>query len=150
MAQILQTIDEYIVKNRKKDTIWIVFNTVYNDVHTLKKELDAKDFLKYLNKKFTDTKAQKEFLDFMASELPDVKITQVFDLVSPNYLHYPYLGSYAIDVDKDSKEYKKIIEKYEDSFGEPLNNNAVLWISSYEKAEKIYKKRKKLWEAELD
>lgn len=37
MAQIIYTIDEYIVKERKRDTYWLVFNTVYNDVHAFKK-----------------------------------------------------------------------------------------------------------------
>ena len=56
MPLILQTIDEYTVKERKKDTYWLVFNTVYNDVHAFKKELDSEDgFSLYLDKKNTDT-----------------------------------------------------------------------------------------------
>lgn len=37
MPQILKTIEEYVVEDRKRDTFFMVFNTVYNDVHTLSK-----------------------------------------------------------------------------------------------------------------
>ena len=51
MPQILQTIDEYIVKERKRDTFWLVFNTVYNDIHAFNKKLNSEDaFSLYLDK----------------------------------------------------------------------------------------------------
>ena len=39
MPQILYTIDEYIATIRKKTSIWIVFNTVYNDIHAFGKKI---------------------------------------------------------------------------------------------------------------
>ena len=38
MPIALYTIEEYVVKERKRDTYWLVFNTVYNDIHAFKKE----------------------------------------------------------------------------------------------------------------
>ena len=96
----------------------------------------------YLNKKYTDDEAQKEFLTFMQECCPDVKILKVFDLVSSSYLAYPYLGSYAIDVNIDSPEYKTIIEKYGNPYEEiPLSNNAVIWVMDYEEAQKFHAER---------
>ena len=148
MAQSLYTIDEYIATVRKRTSIWIVFNTVYNDVHAFNKEFEGTE--SYLNKKYTDYKAQKEFLAFMQECCADVKILQVFDLVSSNHIIYPYLGSYAIDIDPDSFEYKKIIEKYGDPYDElPPTNNAVIWVMSYEEAQKFYEERKAMLEGEF-
>ena len=151
MPQILYTIDEYIATVRKKTSIWIVFNTVYNDVHAFGKELEDMRTDLYLNKKYTDYEAQKEFLAFMKECCPNVKVLEVFDLVSSNYLIFPYLGSYAIDVDIDSPEYKKIIAKYEDPYTEtPLSNSAVIWIMEYEEAVKFHKEREELIEGEFN
>jgi hypothetical protein len=148
MAQPLYTIDEYIATVRKRTSIWIVFNTVYNDVHAFNKEFEGTE--SYLNKKYTDYKAQKEFVAFMQECCADVKILQVFDLVSSNHIIYPYLGSYAIDIDPDSFEYKKIIEKYGDPYDElPPTNNAVIWVMSYEEAQKFYEERKAMLEGEF-
>jgi len=150
MAQALYTIDEYIATIRKRTSIWIVFNTVYNDVHAFDKEFEGTETESYLNKKHTDYKAQKEFLTFMQECCADVKILQVFDLISSNHVIYPYLGSYAIDVDPDSFEYKKIIEKYGDPYDElPPTNNAVIWVMSYEEAQKFYEERKSMLEGEF-
>jgi len=142
MPQILYTIDEYIATIRRKTSIWIVFNTVYNDVHAFGKEIENKGMELYLNKKYTDYEAQKEFLIFMQKCCPDIKILEVFDLVSSGYLVYPYLGSYAIDVDVGSLEYKKIIEKYGDPYEEtPSCNNAVMWVMNHTEAQKFYEEK---------
>jgi len=34
----------------------------------------------------------------MKTNLPDIQISPVFDLVSLNYLQWQYLGSFAIDI----------------------------------------------------
>ena len=149
MPQILPSLDEYASQIRKKDTVYIVFNTVYNDVHAFNKKLNDDEQLNYLNKKFTDTKAQKEFLEFMRTTLPNVKIQKVFDLVSVRYLEYPYLGSYAIDVDIGTKEYKELANKYNDPYKDAVNNSAVLWIVEIEDANVLYSKRKEFLDAEF-
>jgi len=151
MPQTLYTIDEYIATVRKKTSIWIVFNTVYNDVHAFGKEIQGMGMEFYLNKEYTDYEAQKEFLDFMKECCPDVKPIEIFDLVASTYLIYPYLGSYAIDVDIDSPEYKKIIKKYGDPYEKiPPSNNAVLWVMNYDEAVKFHKERQEAMESEFN
>ena len=56
MPIALYTIEEYIVKERKRDTYWLVFNTVYNDIHAFKKEptVNENGSINYLEKEFTD------------------------------------------------------------------------------------------------
>jgi len=151
MSQILYTIDEYIATVRKKTSIWIVFNRVYNDVHAFGKKLQDMGIELYLNKEYTDYKAQKEFLDFMKECCPNVKLIEVFDLASSTHLIYPYLGSYAIDVEINSPEYKKIIEKYGDPYEDtPPSNNAVLWIMNHDEAVKFHKERQEVIENEFN
>ena len=84
MPVALYTIDEYVAKERKRDTYWLVFNTVYNDIHAFKKEptVNEDGSINYLEKEFTDYKAREEFLEFMKINFPQTKILDVFDLVS--------------------------------------------------------------------
>ncbi len=147
MPQIICTIDEYAATVRKKDTIWVVFNKVYNDVHAFKKEL--RDAFKYLDKENTDYEAQKEFLNFMALEFPNVEILEVMDLVPPGYLVYPYLGSYAINADVNSDVYKALEKKYGKIEDKPFSNSAVLWMVSYEDAQRFHKEREDMIDAEF-
>lgn len=141
MAQALYTIDEYIATVRKKPTIWIVFNTIYNNVHAFKKRDEEELLEKYLKEEFTDKVAQKEFLDFMKTNFPDTEILQVFDLVSDSYLIYPYLGSYAINTDIGSDVYNALSEKYGDPYKDATVNNKVLWVMEYEDAIMFHKNR---------
>lgn len=149
MAQALYTIDEYIATVRKKQTIWIVFNTIYNNVHAFKKRDEEDLFEKYLKEKFTDKVAQKEFLDFMKTNFPDTEILQVFDLVSDNYLIYPYLGSYAINTDIGSDVYNALSEKYGDPYKDAMVNNKVLWVMEYKDATMFHEDRKKAIDEEF-
>jgi len=152
MAQLLYTIDEYVANVRKKTTIWMVFNTVYNDVHAFKKEPSESDDCRssYLNKEYTDQEAREEFLAFMQTHFPDIELVKVFDLVSVGYIEYPYLGSIAIDTDEGSEVYKALSEKYDDpETGDPLSNRSVLWQMSYEDGCAFYKERKEFIDAEL-
>ena len=146
MPIALYTIEEYVVKERKRETYWLVFNTVYNDIHAFKKEptVNEDGSINYLEKKFTNYKAREEFLEFMKINFPQTKILDVFDLVSASYLIYPYLGSIAIDCEKDDEVYNAICKKYEDELGNPLSKDAVFWSISYEIALKNYNEVKKM------
>lgn len=154
MPQILKTIEEYVVNDRKRDTFFMVFNTAYNDIHAFNKEPEIDSlkeiFTGYLNEKFTDNKARDEFLQFMQKDFPNTKLIEVFDLVDSSYLTYPYLGSIAVDCEENDEVYNAICKKYEDSNGMALSNNAVFWVISYEIALKSYKERKEAWESELE
>ena len=150
MPQILKTIEEYVVNDRKRDTFFMVFNTVYNDIHAFTKEPDNGIFTGYLNKEFTDNKARDEFLEFMQKEFPNTKLIEVLDSVSSGYLTYPYLGTIAIDCEENDEVYNAICKKYEDSKGMAFSNNAVFWVITYDMALKFYKERKEAWESELE
>lgn len=151
MPQLLYTIDEYIATKRKKPTIWIVFNSLYNDVHAFKKKLTDEESLRgYLDEKYTDTQAREEFLDFMKTNFPDVALLKVFDLVSLGYLVYPYLGSIAIDTDVGSDAYVALSQKYGDPYGDATVNNKVLWVMEYDDAKSMYDKKQKLLEDEFE
>jgi hypothetical protein len=150
MPQIIPTIEEYVATMRKEDTIYMVFNTSYNDKHAFKKKFDSLDSIfDYLDVKNTDYEAQKEFLDFMGTNFPDTKLQEVFDLVSPTYLQWSFLGSYAIDTPINSEVYKALEKKYENEDGTPKSNNAVLWMLPYENAVKFHQKRVEVIEAEF-
>ncbi|MBL0707453.1 MAG: hypothetical protein JJW00_00180 [Sulfurimonas sp.] len=146
MPQIIYTIDEYVTNIRKRDTFWIVFNTVYNDVHAFKEELGGRE---HLDEENTDFDEQKRFLDFMRENFADVKILKVFDLVSAGYIIYPYLGSYAIDIDKGDKCYEALAKRYNDPYEDATRNNAVLWMIDYENAKKFHKYREDMIEGEF-
>lgn len=154
MPQILKTLAEYVVETRKRDTFYMVFNTVYNDIHAFNKEPEIDSlkeiFTGYLNEKFTDNKARDEFLQFMKKEFPNTKLIEVFDLVDSSYMAYPYLGTIAVDCEENDEVYNAICKKYENPNGEALSNNAVFWVITYDIALKFYKERKEAWESELE
>lgn len=150
MPQILKTLAEYVVETRRKDTFFMVFNKVYNDIHAFDKKLENDEFISYLDKDNVDNKAREEFLQFMQKKFPNTKLTEVFDLVDPSYLTYPYLGTLAVDCEENDEVYNAICKKYEDSKGVALSNNAVFWVVSYDIALEFYEKSKKAWESELE
>lgn len=151
MAQIIYTIDEYIVKERKRDTYWLVFNTVYNDVHAFKNKLQRNedDTSSYLREEFTDNEAREEFLEFMKSNFPQTKIIKVFDLVNAGYIIYPYLGSMAIDCEKDDEVFTALSKKYGNPYADAITNNAVFWVLDCENAKEFYDERNEILEAEF-
>lgn len=57
MPQLLYTIEEYITENRKKDTLWIVFSTRYNEIFGFKKKPEGIDSISIYHKSFTDNNA---------------------------------------------------------------------------------------------
>ena len=151
MPIALYTIEEYVVKERKRDTYWLVFNTVYNDIHAFKKEptVNEDGSINYLEKEFTDYKAREEFLDFMKTNFPQTKILDVFDLVSASYLIYPYLGSIAVDCEKDDEVFKTLSEKYGNPYDNAISNNAVFWSITYELALKFHNERMEVIDGEF-
>ncbi|GAB6074753.1 hypothetical protein [Nautilia lithotrophica] len=145
MARTMMTICEYIINVRKKDTIYIVFNEVYNKVLTKRKKLN--DMFELIDKKNVDYKTREEFLKFMKENLPNVKLTEVGDYLPLEILIFPYLGTIAIDVDINSKEYEIITEKWGNLFGEDfINDTTLLWVMKYIDALEIWEERKKTWE----
>ena len=151
MPIALYTIEEYIVKERKRDTYWLVFNTVYNDIHAFKKEptVNEDGSINYLEKEFTDYKAREEFLEFMKINFPQTKLIEVFDLVSASYLIYPYLGSIAIDCEKDDEVFMALSEKYGNPYEDGIKNNAVFWAMTYELALESHNERMEVIEGEF-
>lgn len=151
MPVALYTIDEYVAKERRRDTYWLVFNTVYNDIHAFKKNpIENEDgSINYLEKKFTDYKAREEFLEFMKTNFPQTKILDVFDLVSSSYSIYPYLGSIAVDCEKDDEVFTALSEKYGNPYEDAISNNAVVWVLDYENALEFYNERKEVIEGEF-
>ena len=141
MPQILYTVEEYIATKRQKTSIWIVFNTVYNDIHAFKKKLEGDYFEMYLKESYTDQEARQEFLDFMKENFPNTQLVEVFDLVGTEWLQWPYLGSIAIDADIGSEVYNALCEKYGDAYEDPKAVNQVLWVMEYKDAKAIHEKR---------
>ena len=103
----------------------------------------------YLNEKCVNNIARDEFINFMKDNFPNTKLEDVFDMVSPGYMVYPYLGTIAIDCERDDEVYNAICKKYEDKLGNPLSKDAVFWSVSYEIALKNYKAVKQMWDDEL-
>ena len=152
MPQVLENVCDCIAKHRQKDSFWVTFNTVYNDINAFKnrdKYAQEDLFVEYLNDKNTDKEMQKEFLDFMQENFPDVKLIPVFDHVGPEWMIYPYLGSYLIDADIDSDVFKKICARFENPDGSPKDNRLVIWTMTYEEAKKCSEKLQEVWETEL-
>jgi len=144
MPVVVPTVCQYIAENRKKDGFWVNFNTVYNDVHGFKRADKYKGNFRevYLKEEYTDKEKQKEFLDFMKTNFPDVKLVPVFDLVDPGYLQWPYLGSYLVDADVGSDVYNALVDKFEEN-GKPKDNRLVIWVLSYDMAKKYWEDRMK-------
>ena len=151
MPKLLYTIDEYTATVRKRDTYWLVFNTVYNDIHAFKKvqTVNEDGTTSYLREKFTDENARKEFLEFMQINYPNTKLIEVFDLVSSSYLIYPYLGSIAIECEKDDEVFTALSEKYGNPYDDAIKNNAVFWVLDYKNALKFHNERTEVIENEF-
>lgn len=151
MPQALQTIEGYTVNERKRDTFYMVFNTIYNDVHAFGRKPEPSEIgnSKYLEKEYTDYQARDEFINFMKTNFPNTKIIEVFDLVSANYLIYPYLGSFVIECEKDDEVFKALSEKYGNPYDDAIINNAVFWVIDYEFAQKMHEERTEMIEGEF-
>ena len=153
MSEILKSIEEYIVETRKKDTYWFVFNTAYNDIFAFDKEPDIEPsdglFAMYkvcLNEKFVDNEARNEFLQFMQKEFPNTKLIEVLDLIGPSYKNNPYLGSIAVDCEKDDKVFLALSQKYGNPYEGVISNNKAFWVLDYENALELYNEKKEAWE----
>ena len=154
MPRLIKTLAEYAVERRKEETYFMVFNTVYNDLYAFKNEPNSEEnaeygIFGYLNEKCVNNIARDEFINFMKDNFPNTKLEDVFDMVSPGYMVYPYLGTIVIDCEKDDEVYNAICKKYEDELGNPLSKDAVFWSISYEIALKNYNEVKQMWDDEL-
>jgi len=145
MPQALHTIEEYIAVHRKKDSIWMVFNTRYNEIHALHQKPDDEDLMGFYDEHFTDEKARANFLVYMKEHFPEIELIEVFDLVGTGWLQWPYLGSIAINTDIDSNVYKALCEKYGDAYEDPRETNQALWVMPYETAKICHQKRCKYY-----
>ncbi len=144
MPQVLPTIEEFIATDIQRKGYWIVFNTSYNDIHALKKqpELDEETGeRRYLVEEDTDEVARAEFLTYMQNNFPNVRLVEVFDVVSLSYMIWPYLGSIAIDMQPGDRVYNALSEKYNDPEKDPTVNNAVLWTMHLADAQGIHEER---------
>jgi hypothetical protein len=144
MPQLLPTIEEFIATDIQRQGYWIVFNTSYNDVHAFKKQPDVDEETgdrRYLVKEDTDQTAIDDFLDYMKTNFPKIRLVNVFDLVSLSVQIWPYLGSIAIDMQRGDAVYAALSEKYNDPEKDPVVNNAVLWTMMLENATGIHEKR---------
>lgn len=151
MPKLLPTIEEYVAADVRRQGYWIVFNTSYNDVHAFKKKpsVDEETGLhRYLVEEDTDELARSEFLSYMKTNFPDVRLVEVFDLVGLSYMIWPYLGSIAIDMQPGDAVYAAISEKYNDPEKDATVNNAVLWTMTLENAQGIHADRAR--QAEMD
>jgi hypothetical protein len=143
MPQMLYTIEEYIAKHRKKESVWMVFNSRYNEIHALHQSIDEEDAFGYYDKRFTDETARENFLEYMKSTFPETSLVEVFDLVGRGWLQWPYLGSIAIDTDIGSNVYKALCEKYGNAYEDPKQTNQALWVMRYEDAVVFHSEREK-------
>lgn len=149
MAVALPSVEEFIIKRGKEFGFWMVFHTRYNDICAFKKELKNDNPFENTDKKYIDNQARDEFLDFMKTNFPGVKLTEVFDLMPVGMLVYPYLGSIGVDCDQGDEAFNALSQIYGNPFEDAITNKAVFWIMSLEDAIKSNKDRKDVIEAEF-
>ena len=111
MALALPTIEEYIIQRDKEFGFWLVFYTRYNDICAFGK-LPEGDRFDNFDKKYIDNESRNYFLNFMKENFPTIKLTNVFDLVDPSVLTYPYLGSIAVDCVQGDEAFSAISAMY--------------------------------------
>lgn len=85
----------------------------------------------------------------MKENFPTIKLTNVFDLVDPGVLTYPYLGSIAIDCVQGDEAFSAISAMYGNPFEAPISNKAVFWVMKLEDAVKSHTKRQEAIDAEF-
>ena len=85
----------------------------------------------------------------MKTNFPQTKLIEVFDFVSTCYLLYPYLGSIAIDCEKDDEVFMALSEKYGNPYEDGIKNNAVFWAMTYELALESHNERMEVIEGEF-
>ena len=132
MGKILMTINEYISEIRKKDTIYIEFNSIHAKIN-LGLPLEDKRNNRWFDKQYINWDKRAEFIQYMEREMPSVKLIDVLDNVPAGYIDWPYLGTIVIDVDLDSQEFKTIDKYYEGEDGQPVSLDAVVYIKIYKK-----------------
>ena len=141
MPRALKTIEQYIVEDRQKDTIFIGFSPTYAKAW-MRLEMSEEEREHWLDEENVNWEKREEFIQFMAQELPHVKLTDVFDKVPLSWELWPFLGTIAIDVEAGGSEEDIINGRYEDETGEPISLDAVVYIMTYENAQKAWERRK--------
>lgn len=145
MPQLLDSIEGYITNVRKKDTIFIGFNELYAKVFLgMEDPFSQEEPFQWLDKEKTNWDKREEFKRFIAKELPEINLIDVYDYVPLTYLVWPFLGTIAIDVEIGSPEYDAINSRYEDEHGNPKSLDAVVYIMSYEDAKRRWEKRQEI------
>lgn len=151
MPKLLDSIEGYIAKVRKKDTIYIGFNESYAKVFLgMEEPISQEHPFEWLDKEKTNWEKREEFKRFMAKELPDINLVDVYDYVPPTYLVWPFLGTIAINIDAGSVEERLISSRYEDEKGNPKSLDAVVYIMSYEDAKRRWEQRDEIERAEYE
>ena len=148
MALALPTIEEYIIQRDKEFGFWLVFHTRYNDICAFGKHPEDDRFDNF-DKKYIDNESRNYFLNFMKENFPTIKLTNVFDLVDPSVLTYPYLGSIAVDCVQGDEAFSAISTMYGNPFEVPISNKAVFWVMKLEDAVKSHIKRQEAIDAEF-
>ena len=69
--------------------------------------------------------------------------------MSSSWLLFPYLGSIAIDCEKDDEVFKTLSEKYGNPYDNAISNNAVFWSITYELALKFHNERMEVIDGEF-
>ena len=64
-------------------------------------------------------------------------------------MHFPYLGSIAVDCEKDDEVFIALSEKHGNPYEDAISNNAVFWVLDYENALEFYNERTKVIDSEF-
>ena len=141
MARLLKTIEEHIAQERKKETLFVNFSHTYNKTRLdIPYEKDDDVFF-WLKKENVNWEKRTEFQAFIAENYPNVNLTDVFDVVPPEYEVWSFLGTIALDVEVGSSEYIEICKAYENPDGSPKSLDAVMYIMTPEEAETLVKRK---------
>lgn len=141
--QTIQSIFTYTHDVHREDTLWINFNIRYNcrmKLNISQEQLEPKEHHEnnhhpiQMNILETDQNAQHKFEKWIKKTFPYISYEPVLDLMPKEYISWPYLGSFAINVTIGSDEYKTIRHQYETKNGDQKNINACLYIMKYEDA----------------
>jgi hypothetical protein len=148
ITQTIQSIYTYTCDVRRDNTLWINFNIRYNrrmKLNITEERLEPKELYRsssnhpiQMTPVETDQNARYTFEKWIKKTFPHISYEPVLDLMPEEYISWPYLGSFAINVPVGSNEYKMIRHQYETIKGDHKNINACLYIMKYEDAIEKY------------
>ena len=147
-TQTIQSIFTYTRDIHREDTLWINFNIRYNrrmKLNMTQEQLEEKNHHKnnsnhpvQMTILETDQDSRSAFEKWITITFPYISYEPVLDFMPEEYISWPYLGSFAMNVHVGSDEYKKIRHQYETKSGDQKNINACLYIMKYEDAIEKY------------